>query len=335
MRDSIFVTGGAGYIGSHTAKALAKEGYLPVTYDNLSTGHEYAVKWGPFVHGDLRDREKLFCAFRKFHPVAVIHFAADAIVSESMQNPGKYYDNNLLSTLYLLEAMKEFEVKRLVFSSSCAVYGNPKQIPVCESDPIAPISPYGKSKWICEEIIKDYEKIFALDPVILRYFNAAGADLDTQIGENHSEETHLIPSAILAALGEKEHLEIFGDTFPTEDGTAIRDYIHVADLADAHVKALFCSKATLNLGSSQGYSVKQIVEEVQKLSPSGFALKIREKRKGDPAALYADIRLAKKHLKWEPKRSSLQTIIESSWKWHAFVSQNSKDLELVLKKGSL
>ncbi|HEY4254843.1 MAG TPA: UDP-glucose 4-epimerase GalE, partial [Chlamydiales bacterium] len=238
MTIPVLVTGGAGYIGSHTCKALAAAGFLPIAYDNLSTGHAYAVKWGPFVQGDLFDQAKLLETFEAFQPQAVLHFAASALVIESMHHPELYYRNNVAGTLSLLEAMRKKGLSKLVFSSTCATYGNPVELPLTEEHPQAPINPYGRSKLMIEQMLSDFSKAYGLKTAILRYFNAAGADAETEIGENHTPETHLIPSIIQAALGQKKEVVVYGTQFPTRDGSAIRDYIHVTDLADAHVLAL-------------------------------------------------------------------------------------------------
>lgn len=335
MADSILVTGGAGYIGSHTCKALAKAGYLPVVYDNLSTGHAYAVKWGPFVHADLNDKVTLSETFTKYQPVAVIHFAADALVIESTQNPGKYYRNNVGNTIALLEMMRDYNVKRLVFSSTCATYGNPLFTPITEKHPQAPINPYGRSKWMNEQIIKDFETAHGLEPVILRYFNVAGADLETQIGENHFPETHLIPNIILAALGIKEEIVVYGTDFDTRDGSAIRDYIHVEDLARAHVAALKCAQQTVNLGTGVGLSVLEIINAVEKFCGKRLPVRLEPRRVGEPGILTADNRLAKQWLDWETKSSDIDTIIESAWKWHQLLHENAALVKSALLTGAV
>ncbi len=329
--DAVLVTGGAGYIGSHTSKALAMAGFLPVVFDNLSTGHGYAVKWGPFVQGDLSDRTKLDEAFTTYQPKAVIHFAADAIVTESMTNPGKYYRNNVGSTVSLLEAMKDYGVKKLVFSSTCAVYGNPIFHPITEKHPIQPINPYGRSKWMDEEIIHDYEKTYGLEAVILRYFNAAGADLQTEIGENHDPETHLIPIIIQAALGLRDEIAVYGTDFPSKDGSAVRDYIHVMDLAAAHIAALHAKPCTVNLGTGNGYSVLEVIDAVQKFCAKALPVTLKNRREGESGALTADNRKAKELLGWAPKLSDLTTLIESAWKWHQLLHENAHLVRFVLK----
>lgn len=331
MAEAILVTGGAGYIGSHTCKALALAGYVPVVFDNLSTGHAYAVKWGPFIQADLNNRAKLDEAFLVYKPKAVIHFAADAIVTESMQDPGKYYRNNVGSTIALLEAMRDHGLKKLVFSSTCALYGNPGLNPVTEKHPILPLSPYGRSKWMNEEIIHDFEMAHGIEATILRYFNAAGADLETQIGENHSPETHLIPSIIQAALGIRQEIVVYGTDFPSKDGSAVRDYIHVMDLALAHVAALSAPKCTVNLGSGTGYSVLEIIRAVEEFCAKKLSVRLENRREGEPGVLTADFSKAKELLGFSPKMSDLTTIVESGWKWHQLLYENAHLLKAALK----
>lgn len=331
MAEAILVTGGAGYIGSHTCKELAKAGYTPIVYDNLSTGHAYAVKWGPFIQADLQDKEELKKAFKTYEPKAVIHFAADAIVTESIKNPGKLYQNNIGSTLCLLEAMRDAAVQKLVFSSTCTVYGNPQFSPVTEKHPINPINPYGRSKWMNEQIIHDFEKAHGIKPVILRYFNAAGADLETQIGENHTPETHLIPSIIQTALGMRDEIVVYGTDFVSKDGSAIRDYIHVKDLALAHIAALKAEPCTVNLGSGNGYSVLEIIEMVQKFCGKDLPVRIDCRREGEAGSLSADNTKAKELLGVSPQFSDLPTLIESAWKWHQLLSENAHLVQSVLK----
>jgi UDP-arabinose 4-epimerase len=335
--NTILVTGGAGYIGAHVCKKLAIEGFLPVTYDNLSTGHAYAVKWGPFIQASLSDRTQLQNALLTYRPKAVMHFAASAIVTESMQDPGKYYRNNLLSTLSLLEAMRECEVKHLVFSSTCATYGNPLFNPMSEKHPQLPINPYGRSKLMLEQIMADFDQIHNFKTVCLRYFNAAGADLQTEIGENHTPETHLIPTVIQAALGMKPEVVVYGTDFPTRDGSAIRDYIHVQDLADAHVAALKWvlsnrQSTSINLGTGIGHSVFEIIEAVQKYCSHAIPVRLEQKRTGEPAILVAENDLAAKLLDWKPKYSDLPTLIESAWKWHQLLVENAVLLRKTIQK---
>ena len=335
MSDPILVTGGAGYIGAQVCKALAKAGFLPIAYDNLSTGHAYAVKWGPFVHADLSDLEKLDETFEKFKPKAVLHFAASALVVESVADPGKYYRNNFLSSLNLLECMKNHAVPYLVFSSTCATYGQPQFVPLTESHVQQPINPYGKSKWMVEQMIGDFENAYQIKSAILRYFNVAGADLDTEIGENHTPETHLIPSIIQAALGLKKEIVVYGTDFPSRDGSAVRDYIHVVDLADAHVLALqsllaqnksFC----VNLGTGTGHSVLEIIQSVQTFCGKTFEVRLETRRAGEPSNLTADNTKAKELLGWTPRLSDLSNLIESAWKWHQLLKENAPLLRSTL-----
>ena len=308
---TILVTGGAGYIGSQTCKALDLGGFLPVTYDNFSTGHKSSVRWGPYVEGDIRDLSLLQHTLEKYQPKGVIHFAASALVMESMQNPGKYYDNNVGGSITLLRAMQEVKIPYLVFSSTCATYGHPETNPITEMHPQKPISPYGRSKLIVEQILPD----FGIHSVSLRYFNAAGADFDCEIGENHTPETHIIPSVIESALRKREELIVYGD------GSAIRDYVHVKDLADAHVKSLrwlFKNKQSthINLGTGIGSSILDILAEVQRISSKKIPVRMEKKRMGDPDVLVASNQKAKELLGWTPIYSSLPMLIESAWKWH-------------------
>jgi UDP-arabinose 4-epimerase len=319
--DTILVTGGAGYIGSQTCKTLSKAGFLPITYDNLSTGHAYAVKWGPLIEAELSNKEKLSQTIEKFKPKAVLHFAASALVPESVKDPGKYYRNNLVSSITLLEVMRDHGISNLIFSSTCATYGEVKSIPIKENHPQIPINPYGRSKLMVEQMIADFENAHDFRSVILRYFNVAGADLDGEIGENHDPETHLIPSIIQAGLGIKEEIVVYGTDFPSEDGSAIRDYVHVQDLANAHVLALnylltHQKSAQINLGTGTGHSVLEIIEAVQKYSKHPLPVRITQKRKGEPPILAADNALAKKLLGWTPRLSTVPTLIESAWNWH-------------------
>jgi UDP-glucose 4-epimerase len=316
----ILVTGGAGYIGSHTVDLLQKEGYEVVVFDNLVYGHKEAISC-PLVVGDLLNKEAVRKFFEENKFKAVIHFAAYALAGESMREPGKYFENNILGGLNLLEAMKDFEVKYIVFSSTCAVYGYPKKLPVTEDSPLNPVSVYGESKLIFEKILRWYDEIYGIKNICLRYFNAAGADLEGKIGEDHRPETHIIPLAIKTALKQQPEFTLFGDDYPTPDGTCIRDYIHVLDLASAHIKALeFLQKENksdvFNVGTGNGYSNKQILEMVKKISGVNFPIKIAPRRPGDPAAIWADNKKIKKVLGWEPKYSDLETIIRSAWKWH-------------------
>lgn len=320
-KETILVTGGAGYIGSQNCKHLANNNFIPITYDNLSEGNEYAIKWGPFVQGDIRDSDKLDSTIKKYKPKAVMHFAANALVAESVVNPKKYYENNVLGTLNLLDVMLKNNIKYLIFSSSCATYGNPMFSPITEDHPQNPISAYGKTKYMIEQILKDYDKAYDLKSISLRYFNASGADLNTDVGEDRKVETHLIPLAIDTALGIHPVLNIYGTDFNTKDGTAVRDYIHTIDLAQAHLKSLFYildqkKSLMLNLGSENGYSVLEIVTEIEKLLQIKINKNFTQKRDGDPSTLFADSSLSKKTLNWKPEYSDLNTIITSAIKWH-------------------
>ena len=335
MSVPILVTGGAGYIGSHACKALSLAGFTPIAYDNLSTGHAYAVKWGPFIKGDLSDRACLKEAFKNFSPKAVLHFAADAIVTESVSDPGKYYRNNVGISVALLETMRDFQVPYLVFSSTCATYGHPQFNPITEEHPQLPISPYGRSKLMIEQIIKDFEEAHGIRSVALRYFNVAGADLATEIGENHTPETHLIPSVIQAAMGAREEIVVYGTDYPSRDGSAVRDYVHVQDLAEAHVAALKWllanqKSAAVNLGTGTGYSVLEIVEAVRKFCGKTIPVRLESRRAGDPSYLSADNSKAKELFGWTPRLSSLPILIESAWKWHQLLIENAPLLRSTL-----
>lgn len=322
MARTVLVTGGAGYIGSHACKALHRAGYEVVTYDNLSRGHEEAVRWGPFEKGDLSDRERLVRIFREFRVDAVMHFAAYAYVGESVERPDLYYANNVGGTLSLLGAMKDADVRKLVFSSTCATYGIPDVLPIHESVPQRPINPYGASKWMIERFLADYFHAFGLTSVSLRYFNAAGADPDGDVGEDHEPETHLIPLALRASLRDDSTLTVFGTDYPTPDGTCIRDYIHVSDLAAAHVRALQCiderkvqGASQFNLGIGKGFSVKEVLAATEAVTGRPVKIKIGARRPGDPAVLVADATLAQKQLGWSAEFQSLEPIIRTAKDW--------------------
>jgi UDP-arabinose 4-epimerase len=316
---SILIVGGAGYIGSQTAKIVAGAGLSPVVFDNLVYGHEWAVKWGPLVRGDLADRALLVDVMKRHRVEAVIHFAAYAYVGESVTNPRKYFGNNLAGTLNLLDAMLDAGVRDVVFSSTCATYGDPQRIPIDEAHPQNPVNPYGETKLAVEKMMHWYANAYDFRYAALRYFNAAGADPDGEVGEVHDPETHLIPLAIEAAVGTGQ-LQIFGTDYPTPDGTAIRDYIHVADLADAHVRALSklqggTKALRLNLGTGTGHSVREVVASVGKVT--GHPVRSREvgRRAGDPPALVADARQAGEVLGWEPRYADLDVIVEHAYRW--------------------
>ena len=315
----VLVTGGAGYVGSHACKALARAGHTPIVYDNLRTGHRWAVKWGPLEHGDITDAARLIDALRKHRPDAVMHFAALAYVGESVVEPNLYYRNNVAGTLTLLDAMRAADVGKLVFSSTCATYGAPAATPIAETAPQQPVNPYGRSKLMVEEILRDYAAAFPLSAVALRYFNAAGADLDGEIGEAHDPEPHLIPLVLQTALGLRDHIEVYGDDYDTADGTCVRDYIHVADLARAHVAALERGRANgfaaYNLGTGRGASVKAVIDTARRVTGRNIAVRIGPRRAGDPPVLVADARMAGSALDWRPEHDSLEVMIKSAWRW--------------------
>jgi UDP-glucose-4-epimerase GalE len=314
------VTGGAGYIGSETAKVLANAGHEPVVLDNLSTGHRWAVKWGPFVEGDLADAELLRRTLSDYRIEAVLHFAAVALVGESLREPRKYFRNNMANTLNLLEAMLDTGVNRLVFSSSAATYGDPQKIPIPENHPQLPVNPYGESKLMVERALKWYGQAYGLGWISLRYFNSAGAG-DSELGEDHEIETHLIPLTIQATLGRRLYVEIYGADYPTPDGTAIRDYVHVTDLAEAHVLALEHltrggESQALNLGTGQGHSVREVIGAVGKVAARAVPVREGPRRGGDPPVLVADACRAATLLGWKPRFPELDAIVESAWHWH-------------------
>jgi UDP-arabinose 4-epimerase len=311
---AILVTGGAGYIGSHACKALAQEGFTPIAFDNLVLGHRDAVRWGPLVEADIRDEDAVGETIRKYAIEAVIHFAAFAYVGESVGAPAKYYRNNVGGTLSLLDACRSAGVDKLVFSSSCATYGVPDVLPITEAAPQRPINPYGRTKLVVEQVLADYAHAYGSRHIALRYFNAAGADPDGEIGERHDPETHLIPLALLAAAGRREALEVFGEDYDTPDGTCIRDYIHVTDLARAHVLALRHlldggDSLALNLGSGSGSSIREVIGSVEHVTGRKVPHVTKPRRPGDPPVLYADPSLAKERLGFETELSDLNTIV--------------------------
>lgn len=318
---AILVTGGAGYIGSHACKALAAAGYTPVTYDSLVYGHREAVKWGPFEQGDILDGARLDEVLRHHRPAAVMHFAAFAYVGESVTDPGKYYRNNVVGTLNLLDAMRANEIGKIVFSSTCATYGIPEIVPISEEAPQNPINPYGTTKLIVERALADYREAYGLKSVALRYFNAAGADADGETGEDHNPETHLIPLVLDAAANRRSHITVFGEDYATPDGTCIRDYIHVSDIAEAHVSALArldkgSLRSAYNLGTGVGVSVAEVIATACKVTGRAIPILHGARRPGDPDRLLADARLADRDLGWKAHRSSLEHIIETAWRWH-------------------
>ena len=318
----VLVAGGAGYIGSHTVKELLGEGYEVVIFDNFSTGREELLIGGEVIRGDLMDKKSIQNAFRSHDIQAVLHFASFLLVGESYINPQKYYRHNLISSLNLLEAMLENGVKNFIFSSSAAVYGEPETTPITESHPLNPVNPYGQTKFFIETVLQDYQRAYGLRFISLRYFNAAGADPDGQLGEMHDPETHLIPNILLFLLGKKNNFELYGIDFDTPDGTAVRDYIHVTDLAQAHVLALtklFSSdqSAFINLGTNKGYSVLDVIKKTEEVTDRKVAYDARPRRKGDPAVLLASKEKAESLLGWRLRHSSIETIIETAWNWHS------------------
>ncbi|MGD1097254.1 MAG: UDP-glucose 4-epimerase GalE, partial [Bryobacteraceae bacterium] len=310
----ILVTGGAGYIGSHCAKMAARHGIEPIVLDNLTTGHQWAVRWGPLVEGDVGDASLVRRTLREHKIDAVIHFAANCYVGESVVDPRKYFHNNVVNTLALLDAVVEAGITSVVFSSSCATYGIPDKIPITEQTRQCPVNPYGESKLFVERMLHWYGVAYHLRSVALRYFNAAGADPDGELGERHDPETHLIPLVLDAALGRKPFVSVYGADYPTADGTAIRDYVHVTDLADAHLRALEYLQAggpslALNLGSETGYSIKEVVSAAERIAGAPFPVRFEGRRPGDPPVLIADCRKAREVLGWRPQFSGLDTIL--------------------------
>ena len=318
----VLVTGGAGYIGSHTAKALAYAGYDPVVLDNLSTGHSWAVKWGPLLKDDLANFENFADVLERHRIEFVVHFAANAYVGESVSQPRKYFQNNVVNSLNVLNAMLECGVRKIVFSSSCATYGNPISLPIDETHPQQPISPYGESKLFIEKVLQWYGQAHGFQFVSLRYFNAAGADPAGEIGEHHDPETHLVPLVMQAAAGLTDHVEMMGTDYRTEDGSAVRDYVHVADLADAHVKALAYlerggASTAVNLGTSRGHSVREVIRSVERISGLRVPVVQSSRRPGDPPILAARSERATQLLGWIPKYVDLDEIIATAWNWHS------------------
>ena len=316
----VLVTGGAGYIGSHTCKALAKRGYVPVVYDNLVYGHKDLVKWGPLEVGDITNRERIEQVIVQYRPSAIIHFAAHAYVGESVKDPAKYYRNNVVGSLVLLEAMRCYEVKHIIFSSSCSIYGIPKQLPISENHEKHPISPYGSTKAITEKMLGDFDIAYGIKSISLRYFNAAGADPDGETGELHDPETHLIPLVLDVAAGKMPYVTIYGDDYDTPDGTCIRDFIHVTDLAQAHVLALKRLEEqnksdVYNLGNGNGFSVRDVIETSREVTGKNILAKTGPRRSGDPSKLVADASKAKVELRWMPCFENLAEIIKSAWRW--------------------
>lgn len=322
MSDTVLVVGGAGYIGSHAAQQLHDRGIVPVTFDNLGSGWRDFVRWGPFVHGDIRDGAAVRAALRKFRPKMVMHFAAKSLVGESMADPLRYWDNNVAGSLSLIAACVEVGVEHFVFSSTAAVYGEPESVPIAVDAPTVPVNPYGATKLAIERALSDVAlRTQALGVTIFRYFNAAGADPQSRVGERHEPETHLIPN-VLRAVSEGREFKMFGDDYATPDGTCVRDYIHVLDLVRAHAAVLDHPTApgdvrTFNLGTGEGLSVKQVVDACRAVTKKPVDVKIEPRRPGDPATLVAgQTELARAALGWTPEHSDVETIVEHAWRWY-------------------
>ncbi len=318
---AVLVCGGAGYIGSHINKQLHKEVYETIVFDNLVYGHREAVKWGKFEQGDLSNIEDIERVFNKYSIEAVFHFAAYAYVGESVVNPEKYYYNNVSNTLNLLKVMREHGCRKIIFSSTCATYGEPERVPITEDMPQNPINPYGATKLMMERILKDYYRAYGIEFVVLRYFNAAGADPEGEIGESHDPETHIIPLVLDAASGRREDIKVFGTDYETLDGSCVRDYIHVYDLATAHLLALHYLEQGkesdfFNLGNELGTSVLQVIDSVKKVTGREFKVTLTDRRPGDPAVLVGSSRKAQDILGWEPIYKDIDKIVEHAWKWH-------------------
>jgi UDP-arabinose 4-epimerase len=316
----VLVVGGAGYIGSHCCKALAEAGYEPVVYDNLSTGHSEFVRWGPLIQGDVRDGDGIAKAIAETRPAGVMHFAALALVGPSVSDPASYYDVNVVGTLRLLQGMRRAGLDKIVFSSTCAVYGEPDRVPIDEGTACRPVNPYGTSKLACEQMMDDFDAAYGMRSVRLRYFNASGADRQAQIGEWHEDETHLIPLVLEAALGRRPAINVFGTDYPTPDGTAIRDYIHVQDLAAAHLAALRYlldggSTQAINLGTGQGNSVAEVIRTAERVSGRRVPRVDAARRAGDPPRLVADPGKAEKVLGWRAAITDLAVTVEDAWRW--------------------
>jgi UDP-glucose-4-epimerase GalE len=329
MTKNVLITGGAGYVGSHTCQALSALGYLPISLDNLIHGHTWAVQWGPFIKGDITDSSVLDQIFSNYQPKAVIHFAAYAYVAESVEHAAQYYQNNVAGSITLLEAMRRHSCRNIIFSSSCATYGIPLQVPIPENHPLLPINPYGRSKLMMEQIIQDYGNAYDIRYAILRYFNAAGADPDGHIGEDHDPETHLIPILLQTVQGRRHYTEVYGTDYDTPDGTAIRDYIHVTDLAGAHVLALkYLAQSRqnlcINLGTGQGCSVMEVIQAVQQVTGKPVAYRTVGRRRGDPPALVAKADHAYSLLGWKPDFGDIQKTISTAWNWHQSQSKKKR-----------
>ncbi len=320
-KKRILITGGAGYIGSHAMKEAARFGYEAVAYDNLSLGHAWAVPKGALIRGDLANEKSILQALRKVKPVAVMHFASHAAVGESVLNPQKYYRENLTNAMNLFSAMLKMKVGYFIFSSTCATYGEPRQVPIPEEHPQEPVNPYGDSKFMIEKILRWYGKAYGLKSTFLRYFNAAGADASGTIGEVHEPEAHLIPLVLDAAMGRRKDITVFGTDYPTPDGTCVRDYIHVSDLAVSHYLALhhMMEKGegdAFNLGTGKGYSVRQVISEAQKITGKLIPIQYGPRRAGDPPELVGKTDKAQQVLGWKAEHSSLENILKTAWVWH-------------------
>jgi UDP-glucose 4-epimerase len=316
----ILIAGGAGYIGSHANKILNKKGFETIVYDNLSRGHRELAKWGHFIQGDLADKDQLRLCFKTYPITAVMHYCAFCYVGESVDHPAEYYRNNVANTLNLLDVMVEFGVKYFIFSSTCSTYGNPLRIPITEDHPQQPINPYGKSKLMVEQILKDYDAAYGIRHVCLRYFNAAGADPAGEIGEWHEPEPHLIPLLLQVAAGQREHIQIYGVDYETPDGTCIRDYIHINDLATAHLLALEYLQSgapsdAFNLGNGNGFSVREVIQSVERVTGKSIKVVETERRFGDPPILVGSSVKAGQMLNWQPQYTSLDEIIKTAWRW--------------------
>jgi UDP-glucose-4-epimerase GalE len=339
---SILVTGGAGYVGAHACKALYRAGYTPVVVDNLSTGHRSFVRWGSLIEADIRSAEAVREVIRAHNVQAVLHFAGSAYVGESAADPQKYYENNVVASLSLLRAMLEAGCRSIVFSSSCAVYGEPDSVPIRETAPKNPVSPYGASKLMVERILSDFAPAYGLKSILLRYFNASGADPEGEVGELRDPETHLIPRALMAIQGHLSDFAVFGTDYPTPDGTAIRDYIHVSDLAEAHVKAVVRllsggEGGAFNLGSGRGHSVKEVLDAIATETGENLSVSEASRREGDPPVLVADTSLSCAGLGFAPRLSDLKTIIATAFAWHrrAHPKTDKSSLEPVVQSRSV
>lgn len=318
MSDTILVVGGAGYIGSHMVKYLRRHGFAAVVADDLSSGHREAVLGAPLHVGDIGDAGFVDALLGEVKPAAVMHFASFIQVGESVTDPAKYYRNNVTATQTLLDGMRAHGVDKFIFSSTAAIFGDPQYVPIDEAHPKTPINPYGRSKWFVEQLLEDYDRAYGLKAVCLRYFNAAGADPEGELGESHEPETHLIPLILQVASGRRPHITVFGEDYATADGTCIRDYIHVEDLAEAHLLALRqllagAGSARYNLGNGSGYSVREVIETVRKISGQPVTVVMGERRAGDPPALVADARAAREALGWQPRYADLDTIVGHAW----------------------